>query len=557
MIRSLILGTLLMLSVTIPAQAQSSPPFTHADTLRGSITPQRAWWDVTFYDLNVAIHPSDSTIAGWNAITYEVTKQPKEMQIDLQPPLHIDSVKQAGRSLDYRRDGNAYFVTMQSPQPQGAHKTVTVYYSGHPHIAENPPWSGGFTWGRDKEGNPWIVTTCQGVGASIWWPNKDHQSEEPDSMAINMTVPDPLIDVSNGRLRKRTHHDNGTTTYSWFVNNPINNYTVAVNVGHYSHFSGTYQGKKGPLDLNYWVLEYNLQKAKSYLTKEVREMLDAFEYWFGPYPFYEDGYKIVDVPNTGMEHQSAIAYGNRYAHGYRGRDGSGSGWGLKFDFIVVHESAHEWWGNNITSNDIADMWVHESFANYSENLYVEYRFGKEAGGEFVRGTRGGIENEHAIIPHYNVNEKGPGDMYSKGGNMLHTIRHVINDDAKWRQILTGANQKFRHQTIDGTQLIAYFDRQSDKELTQIFDQYLRYPDIPVFEYHIEGGTLYYRWDADVENFDMPVKVTLDEGSYTFIRPVTGKWQTALLNLDSPKDFKVDKNFYVNKQYYSENEMNAK
>jgi aminopeptidase N len=379
---------------------QSKPPFTHADTLRGFITPWRAWWNVTFYDLNVTVNPKDSTIKGWNAITYKVTGKAKDMQIDLQKPLHINKVVQDGKELKYTHDGNAWFIKMQSKQPIGSHMKITIYYSGHPHIAKRPPWSGGFSWNKDKKGRPWIETTAQAIGASIWWPNKDHLSDKTDSMSINITVPDPLVDVSNGRLTKKTHHSNGTTTYSWFVDNPINNYDVAIQIGHYKHFSGNYWGEKGKLDLNFWVQDYNLEKAKRYFPPQVHKMLSAYEYWFGPYPFYKDGYKLVDSHNTGMEHQSNIAYGNYYASGYRGRDVSGTGLGMKFDFIIVHESAHEWWGNSVTEKDLADMGIAESFANFAEGLYVDHTFEKKAGEEYIRGSRRNIRNKKPIIGKY-------------------------------------------------------------------------------------------------------------------------------------------------------------
>jgi aminopeptidase N len=550
--RAITLLSIFIFVLSTLALGQSESPFTRADTLRGSITPERAWWDVTFYDLNVAIHPEDSTINGWNSITYEVIKEAKDMQIDLQPPLQIDSVKQDGDILEYQRNGNAYFVKLKAQQPLGAHKSISVYYSGKPQVAENPPWEGGFTWERDDEGNPWIVTTCQGLGASIWWPNKDHQTAEPDSMGINITVPDPLVNVSNGRLRNTTNHSNGTTTYSWFVNNPINNYNVAVNAGNYSHFNRTFEGENGELDVDYWVLEYNLEKAKNYLTTEVDNTLESFEYWFGPYPFYEDSYQIVDVPHTGMEHQSAIAYGNQYAPGYRGN--SSSEWGLKFDFIVVHETAHEWWGNNITTEDIADMWVHEGFGSYAGSLFVEYMFGTEAGAEHVISSRQGIDNERPIISRYNVNEKPPGDMYAKGANMLHTIRQVVDNDTRWRQILRGLNEEFRHQIVTSSQVENYISQKSGKDLSKVFDQYLRHTHIPVFEYYIDIGTdtLYYRWKADVKGFDMPVKVTLDDDGYTFVNPIAGEWKEVSLNIDNPEDFQIDNNFYVNDRYVIKN-----
>ena len=524
--------------------------FTRADTLRGTITPQRAWWDVTYYDLHVTISPEDSTIQGFNNITYTVTGPSRDMQIDLQQPLVIDRIIQNGTRLSFEREGNAFFVSIPEPQKKGSVHTISVYYSGTPKVAVNPPWDGGFIWARDSLGNPWIATANQGLGASVWWPNKDHQSDEPDSMSISITVPDPLINVSNGRLRDVTHHDNNMTTYTWFVSNPINNYNVAVNAGNYVNFEDTYEGANGPLDLSYWVLEPNLEKAKKQF-RQVKPMIQCFEHWFGPYPFYEDSFKLVEAPHLGMEHQSAVAYGNGYKNGYRGRDLSGTGWGLKWDFILIHESAHEWWGNNITTKDIADMWVHEGFTSYSEAIYTECLFGKQAGGEYVIGLRDSIRNDRPVTGAYGVNHEGSGDMYYKGNNMLHTIRQIIGDDEKWRRILRGLQQTFYHQTTTSEQVENYIIEKSGINLEKVFDQYLRHTDIPVLQYYIGNGTLHYRWQADAKGFDMPVKVTLSEGEYTFIRPVATQWQTTKVELTDEEAFKVDPHFYIDTEQLSE------
>ncbi len=549
--RKIIPFLFLMLSIFQVALSQDKKVFTHADTLRGSITPQRAWWDVTFYDLHVEINPSDSTISGYNGITYRVIKQMPtydpssqdggEMQIDLMTPLVVDSMIQNGQSLDYRRDGNAFFVKLTAPQPLQSIQTITVYYHGKPRVAKNPPWDGGFTWKKDSLGNPWIATTCQGVGASIWWPNKDIQADEPDSQRIAITVPDTLVDVSNGRLRKRTLHPDGTMTYEWFVSNPINNYDVAVNTAKYVHFMDIYNGEKGPLTLDYYVLPYHLEQAERQF-QQAKSMLKCFEYWFGPYPWYKDGYKLVEAPHLGMEHQSCIAYGNHFANGYLGRDLSGTGWGLKWDFIIIHESAHEWFGNNITSKDIADMWVHESFANYAESLYTECLLGKKAGSQYVIGVRH-VKNDRPIVGQYGVNDEGSGDMYNKGGNMLHTIRQIVNNDEKWREILRGLNKTFWHQTVTGKQIEDYISTQSGIDLSKVFEQYLNTTMIPEFDYYIKGKKLYYRWANVVTGFNMPLKVTLKEIVYSFINPTT-QWKTTTLDSDALENFTVDNNFYV-------------
>ncbi len=525
-----------------PGLAQDTTAAMHADTLRGSITPERAWWDVAFYDLNVRINPADRTIRGLNQITYRVLQPSSEMQIDLQRPLMVDSFVQEGHRLEYRRDGNAFFVYLVTPQLPGQRRTLSVYYYGHPRVAKRAPWDGGFVWGEDSLGGTWVATACQALGASVWWPTKDTQTDEPDSQRVAITVPDSLQDVSNGRLRSVTPNGDGTTTYEWFVSQPINNYDVAVNAGGYGHLSDTYDGEGGKLTLNYWPLSYHLDDAKRQFT-QVKSMLGCFEHWFGPYPWYQDGYQLVETPHLGMEHQSAIAYGNHYHNGYLGRDLSGTGQGSDWDFIIVHESAHEWFGNSLTTADLADMWVHESFANYAEGLYVECLRDRAAGAAYVIGTRKGIRNTAPIVPAYGLNHEGSGDMYPKGGNMLHTIRQVVHDDEKWRQILRGLNQVYRHQIVTGRLVEEYISRESGFDLSRVFQQYLTTTMIPTLEYRIEGSGVSYHWVNVVTDFDLPIRVTLADTGYAVIRP-TEAWQTARLTLLSADSFKVDPNYYI-------------
>ncbi|WP_138431437.1 M1 family metallopeptidase [Fodinibius saliphilus] len=541
--------TCFLIALILPATAQHSGVLaTKADTLRGSITPQRAWWDVEFYDLHLTVQPEDSSITGYNNITYRVTDTPKRMQIDLQDPLKIDQIKQGNQALEYQRvpNGYAYMVDVPNGLKQDSLYTISVFYQGNPQAAKNAPWDGGFVWEQDSLNNPWIATANQGLGASIWWPNKDHQTAEPDSMSINITVPNEIKNVSNGRLRDITKHENGMTTWSWFVTNPINNYNVSVNAGNYVNFKDTYQGKKGTLDLSYWVLKPNLEKAKKQF-EQVKPMMRCFEKWFGPYPFYEDSFKLVHTPHLGMEHQSAIAYGNGFQNGYNGTDLSGSGWGLKWDFIIIHEAGHEWWGNNVTTKDIADMWVHESFTSYSESIYTECQFGKKAAAEYTRGLRSRIQNKAPITGKYGINNEGSGDMYYKGHNMLHTIRQIVNNDTTWRHILRGIQKKFRHQTVRADQIERYIIEQSGKNLDDIFDQYLHYADIPTLKYHIKNGILYYRWEADVAHFDMPVEISInDSNSYTFIYPTSSRWKKTKLDFKKNDSFSVNNNYYVKK-----------
>lgn len=537
------LWCLLLLSCVATQTLAQKPAFTRDDTLRGSITRERAWWDLTFCKLTVRVNPNDSSLVGSSLLRYTALKPGKTLQVDLQPPLRIERVAYEGKNLNVRQMGrNAYFVDLPAEQAAGTKGEIVVFYQGKPVVAARPPWDGGFTWSRDSRGQPFIATSCQGLGASVWWPCKDHAYDEPDSMTIAVTVPGNLSDVSNGRLRRTTDNADGTRTFEWAVQNPINNYGVNVNVGDYVHWADTFQGEKGVLSLDYYVLRGNEERAKEQF-KQVKMMLRAFEYWFGPYPFYEDGYKLVEVPYLGMEHQSSITYGNRYRNGYLGRDLSGTGWGLKWDFIIVHESGHEWFANNITYRDIADMWIHESFTNYSENLYTEFHYGKAAGGTYVRGTRSGIYNDKPIVGTYHVNSEGSGDMYPKGGNMLHTIRQIIDDDELWRNILRGLNRDFYHQTVDGTQIEAYIIQKSGKNLQKVFDQYLRSTQIPVLDYSLKKGKLIFRWINCVKGFDMPVKVTLEKDKYAFIYPETS-WKSVKTSLKSAKDFRIQEDFYV-------------
>jgi aminopeptidase N len=540
--RPLALLAALTLVASGAAHAQDTTRYTHADTLRGSNGPGRAWWDVTFYDLHVRLHPADSSLAGWNGITYRVLAPAREMQIDLQPPLEVDSMVQDRSRLRYRRDGNAFFVSLGAPQRAGESRTVTVWYHGKPRVGRRLPWDGGFTYPGDSLGNPWIATANEGLGASVWWPNKDYLADEPDSQRIAVTVPDSLVDVSNGRLRGTTRNRDGTTTYEWFVTSPINNYDVEINAGRYAHYSDSLAGEEGRLTLDFWPLAYHLDAARRQ-WQQVIPMLRCFEHWFGPYPWYADGYKLIEAPHLGMEHQSGVAYGNHFLNGYLGRDLSGTGLGLQWDFIIVHESAHEWWGNNISGRDHADMWVHESFANYAEGIYTECRFGKSAGAAYMVGARAGIRNDRPIIPAYGVNAQGSGDMYPKGGNMLHTIRAILDDDAKWRGILRGLNHTFRHQTVTSRQVEDYISREAGIDLSRVFAQYLTTTMIPEFQYRVERDTLSYRWAGVVPGFDMPVRVNLPGLGTRELRP-TEAWQTMAVASPNAALLSVDENFYV-------------
>lgn len=495
-----------ILFIVVSAIAQEAKVYTRADTLRGSITPERAWWDVLYYDISITPDFNNKSNRGVNIITYKVLDDKmKVMQIDLQEPLMIDKIIFNNLGVTYNKEGNVWHVNLPQ-QEKGAINKIMIHFHGAQE-AKRPPWNGGWSFGKDSLNRPWMTVTSQGTGASVWYPCKDHQSDEPDNgAALTITVPDTLVAVANGRLTFKKNNPDHTATYKWAVVNPISNYCIIPYIGKFINFKETYNGEKGKLDLDYWVLDYNLERAKNYLPKEVHNMLKAFEYWFGPYPFYEDGYKLVDVAHTGMEHQSAIAYGNQYKPGYRMRDGSGTGWGLKWDFIIVHESGHEWFGNNLTGKDLADMWVHEGFANYSETLYTDYIFGRDAANAYNAGTRRSIRNDRPIIPLYNVNAQGSGDMYPKSGNMLHAIRHSMDNDVLFRKILRGINSRFYHQTVTSRQVEDYFSKQAKFNYNKVFDQYLRTVQIPKLEFYLSADNkkVFYRWTNCVKEFNLPL-----------------------------------------------------
>ena len=528
------------LFLTLGADAQI---YTHQDSLRGSITKERAWWDLQHCSLLFDVNPTNKSISGSNLIRYKVIAAHQLLQLDLQAPMAILSVTQDGIPLVVKDEGNAHFVELIKKQVVGAQEELVVLFSGKPQVAKNPPWDGGFAWKRDNNNKHFIATSCQEIGASLWWPCKDHMYDEPDQgMLITVTVPKGLVAVSNGRLKEENQKNATSSTYVWEVKNPINNYGVNINIGNYVHFSEVYAGEKGPLDMDYWVLKENLEKAKIQF-KDATRMMKAFEHWFGPYPFYEDSYKLVEVPYLGMEHQSSITYGNKFSNGYLGSDLSGTGWGKKFDYIIIHESGHEWFANNITAKDNADLYIHESFTTYSEALFVEYFYGKTAGFEYVRGLRSGIENNSPLIGDYDVNDPNNSDIYSKGSNVLHTLRQLVGDDDKWREILRGLNKQFYHQTVSSQDIESYIASSSGLTLDAFFDQYLRDARMPIFQYKIEGGNqkkLSFRWSECIDNFDMRLKIKYND-KVIYVYPTT-KWSSIAL------DNKCDE-IIISKEYY--------
>lgn len=537
--------SVLLLPLQSDAQLLQSPSkFTRADSLRGTLTSLRTAYDIQYYHLDIRVDIDKRFISGSNLFKFKATRDFDRLQFDLFDNLKVEKVTYRGKELSFSREFNAVFVDFPSQIKKGVVDSFRVHYSGNPIIAKRAPWDGGFVFTRDSNGKPWISTANQGLGASSWWPNKDHQADEVDSMLISVSVPKDLVNVSNGRLRGKTKLKNGYIRYDWFVRNPINNYSISLNIGDYVKFVDTFNGEKGPLDLTYWVLKENLQKAKVHFPKNVNPMLEAFEHWFGPYPFYEDSYKLIDAPYLGMEHQSAVTYGNKYQNGYLGRDMSGTGWGLKWDFIIIHESGHEWFGNNITAKDLGDMWIHEAFTNYSEALYIDYVFGKQAGLEYIHGNRKGIQNDRPLQGPYGVNKEGSGDMYVKGGVFLNMLRTIIDDDEKWRQILRGLNKEFYHKTVDYEDIEKYISTKSGINMKSIFYQYLQHTGIPTLELQWDEGKLYGRWIAEVEDFSMPVKIKVKGGEYQFFN-LNQKFSEIILQ-DAEKDLiEVDVfNYYI-------------
>jgi aminopeptidase N len=518
----------LLAIISLNAKAQlgtAKETFTHADTLRGMLTPLRTCYDINYYHLDVRFDIDKKFISGSNLFKFTATQDFTKLQFDLYDNLKVEKVTYKGKELPYTREFNAVFITFPQTIAKGSRDEFTVYYSGNPTIAKNAPWDGGVVYSTDSLGRPFVATACQGAGASIWWPNKDQQADEVDSVLISISVPKGLIDVSNGRLRKKTELKDGYTRFDWFVANPINNYDIEANIANYTHFGDIYDGEKGKLTTDFWVLSYNVDKAKKQFAANVPRMLKAFEHWFGPYPWYEDGYKLIETPHLGMEHQSGVAYGNHYVNGYyaghrgtpEGIDLSGTGIGLTWDYIIVHESGHEWFGNNITSKDLGDMWIHESFTDYSESLFVENTSTKELGQQYVSGLRKTIQNNAPVVGPYNVNKEGSSDMYNKGSVILNMIRTIINDDEKWRGILRGLNKTFYHQTVTYDDITKYVSDQSGMNLLPIFDQYLHYKDLPIVEFSTIKGKLYARWIANATNFSMPLKVRVKGGEYKFVK----------------------------------------
>lgn len=523
--------------------------FTRKDSLRGTLSEVRSCYDVLYYDLNVTVDPKNKTVFGSNKIRFESVFPFDVMQIDLFENMKIDRITHNENQLNFEREFDAVFVKFPATVAKNRVEEIVVFYGGEPIEAQRPPWEGGLVWEKDEEGNPWVNVTVQGDGASLWWPNKDHQADEPDSMMIRVTVPDPLMNVSNGNYRGKIPVADGWTRYDWFVSYPINNYNVTLNIGNYVRFSDVFERGGQTLDLDYYVMPYNLGKAKKQF-EQVKPMMECFEKHFGSFPFPRDGFKLVESYHLGMEHQSAVAYGNHYRQGYRGYSSSEEG--LWFDFIIVHETAHEWWGNSVTSKDIADMWIHEGFGAYAESVYLECLFGYDAAMNYTDSRKPGVKNDQPVIGPFGVNRAGSKDMYNKGALMLNTLRNVIADDALWWETLRGIAETFKHQTITTEDVVAYVNKKTGTDLTYFFDQYLRYPNIPELEIWMlkmgETVKLRYKWNADVADFRMPVRIGWDGKPFETVTP-SAEWQELELGSIDPKSIRVaDREFFIDVKF---------
>ena len=525
--------------LTLLGIQQINAQFTRRDSLQGGLRIERTSYDVKRYDLNITINPEQKSIKGFNDITFEVMVPTQKIQLDLFDNMKVDSIVWNTKKLKYIRDNDAVFIDFPEKLASKSNHKLKFYYSGNPRIARNAPWDGGFVFSKDKAGKDFIAVAVQGTGASLWYPVKDSQTDEPDNGAsIKVAVPNGLMNVSNGRFLGSQDLKNGYTRWDWEVKNPINNYTITVNIADYVHI----QDKMPDLDLDYYVLRENEAKAREHFM-EVKPMMECFQSKFGRYPFWEDGYKLVETPYLGMEHQSAVAYGNKYKKGYMGFDLSGTGVGMFFDYITIHETGHEWFGNSITSTDIADMWIHEGFTTYSETVFIECMKGYDDAMKYINGQARNVKNDKPIIGQYGVNNEGSGDMYYKGSLLLNTLRHVIADDEKWWKMLYDYSETFKKKIITSDTVIDYFNKASGTDLTPIFRQYLYSNQMPIFIYKVKGDYLYYYWDNVMDEFNMPIDIGFEDKKIR-LNPTLKEQKIKLKKLNK-KSFQIyDNQFFV-------------
>jgi aminopeptidase N len=526
--------SLFVFAALAAAQAPSPQAPSRANILRGEYSQWRANNDLLSYDLDIRVDPEKKFISGKNTIRFKMLKDDTRIQLDLFANLNVDKILHGGTEMKYARELGTVFVDFPSPLKKGSVQAIEFYYSGFPQETGR---FGGISFRKDPAGRHWITTACQGIGASIWWPNKDQQRDEVESMQLHVAVPGTLTDVSNGRFVGKTDLGDGYTRYDWAISYPINNYNVSLNIGTYEHFSD----RLDDLTLDFYCLPENLEKAKRQFA-QARPMLEAFQKYFGGYPFKRDGYKLIEVPYSGMEHQSAVTYGNRFANGYLERDWTGVGVSLKFDFIIIHESAHEWFGNSITGSDISDMWIHEGWATYAECVYVEAMFGREDALKYTNGYKSKVRNKQPIITARGVNQTPPQDQYFKGALFLNTLRSVIDNDARWWKLLRDYCERFKYRNIMTEDVVKFFNQQAGRNLTPIFDQYLRHAALPVLELRFQesDGSVSYRWKADLKEFAMPVKVGR-RTEWQTIRPTT-EWKTMKTGVKK-EEFEVATDLY--------------
>jgi aminopeptidase N len=519
-----------------PASPQGRPAPTRADILRGDYGRYRANNDLLFYHLDVRLDPERKFISGKNTIRFRMLEDDSRIQLDLVGQLAVDRILFGATPLDYERELNAVFVDFPQTLRKGEVYSIDFHYSGTP--VETGRF-GGMTFRKDPVGRHWVTTACEGPGASVWWPNKDQWRDEVEEMRISVAIPNDLVDVSNGKFMGKTDLGDGYTRWDWQIHYPINSYNVSLNIGNYVHFSD----RLDDLALDFYVLPENLEKARRQFA-QAKPMLEAFRKYFGEYPFKRDGYKLIEVPYSGMEHQSAVTYGNRFANGYLERDWTGVGVSLKFDFIIVHESGHEWFGNSISAADVSDMWIHEGWTTYLEALYVEHMFGYDAAVKYINGYKSKIRNAQPIITPRGIHRSPPGDQYFKGALFIHTLRSVVDDDRRWWDLLRDLYQEFKYRNIMTEDIVRFFNRRMGQNLTPMFDQYLRHPGIPTLDLSFGPGDLvWYRWKADERDFAMPVHVG-KAGAWQILRPTT-EWQTMRTAL-SKEEFEVATDrYYVN------------
>ncbi len=459
------------------------------------------------------------------------------IQLDLYENLKVDKIVSGAQELKYERELNTVFVDFPETLKRGREYAIDFHYSGSPRETGR---FGGIAFRKDPAGRPWVNTACEGEGSSIWWPSKDQWRDEVQNMRLSVSIPNGLVDASNGRFLGKTDLGDGYTRWDWQINYPINSYNVSLNIGNYVQFSDTL----GDLTLDFYVLPESLEKAKVQFA-QAKPMIEAYQKYFGEYPFKKDGYKLIEVPYSGMEHQSAVTYGNRFANGYLERDWTGVGVSPKFDFIIIHESAHEWFGNAVSAADISDMWIQEGWTTYLEVVYVEHMFGYDDALKYVNGYRAKVANKSPIITPRGIHRTPSQDQYFKGALFLQTLRAVVNDDKRWWKLMRDTYQEFKYRNIMTEDLVAFFNKETGKDWTPIFDQYLRHADLPTLEltFNDAEGTVSYRWKADEKGFNMPIRVG-KAGAWQTIQPTT-EWKKLSTPLKKDEFAVATDLYYVN------------